>query len=312
MNVETGIQMFMDHRRGKGVSPATLDLYARWFELWQRWRRGQQLPEQINRVEIAELRRFFVYLATEHVPHQGSTRRPAAHQVGMAPASRDSAWRLLRTLWNFLARERVLSEEQRDYFRDDRVPRPRVPQRIRPVYSEQTVELLVQTCQLDHSEEEETRNQAILLLLLESGMRVAELAGLRDEDLDLGERQARIIGKGDRQRWVFWDDRAHAALSRYLRVRRGHRGGAVFRGIGSKNDGDAMSTDAIRAMVRRLAERAGAQLPAGAPIHALRHTFAREMCASTPAGSGGSTGGSGAGSVAASRRRTWSTSRPRS
>jgi site-specific recombinase XerC len=63
------------------------------------------------------------------------------------------------------------------------------------------------------------RNYAILQLLLQSGIRVAELVGLTLTDIDLGAGTMLINGKGNKQRTVYLEKKVIQALKSYLKVR---------------------------------------------------------------------------------------------
>ncbi len=64
---------------------------------------------------------------------------------------------------------------------------------------------------------------AIIRLLLDTGLRRAELAGLTVEDVDLDNQVLRVQGKGARVRLVPYGRKAATALDRYLRARLSHR-----------------------------------------------------------------------------------------
>ena len=66
------------------------------------------------------------------------------------------------------------------------------------------------------------RDLAVLELLYGSGIRVSELCGLDLDDVDLGGRRVRVLGKGAKERVVPFGDFAAAALSRYLEESRPH------------------------------------------------------------------------------------------
>ncbi len=129
----------------------------------------------------------------------------------------------------------------------------------------------------DGSDEESARNRAMLLLLFESGLRVSELASLQDSSLDQAERSAWLVGKGRKAGVVFWGPRTAVALLHYLRLRRGERDGdrPLFRGCSSRNQGAAVTDNLVRMVIRRLAARAGVELPAGSPCHCFRRGFAQ-------------------------------------
>ena len=94
---------------------------------------------------------------------------------------------------------------------------PEVPEEPPPVLSLDEQRALLATC--TGSDEEARRDTAILLLFVASGMRRAELSGLRLEDLDLDARDAWVMGEVRRPRRCPFDKHTAAAIDRYLRLR---------------------------------------------------------------------------------------------
>jgi site-specific recombinase XerD len=70
------------------------------------------------------------------------------------------------------------------------------------------------------------RDRALLETLYATGCRLAEVAGMRCEDVDLAQGVIRVLGKGDRERIVLFGEKATEALVAYLGKR---RDGYVFR-----------------------------------------------------------------------------------
>ncbi|MEN6537889.1 MAG: tyrosine-type recombinase/integrase [Bryobacteraceae bacterium] len=63
------------------------------------------------------------------------------------------------------------------------------------------------------------RFRALVEVLLGTGMRISEVLSLKRTDVDFASRQARIVGKGGKERLVFFTDRALWWLSEYLHAR---------------------------------------------------------------------------------------------
>jgi site-specific recombinase XerD len=71
---------------------------------------------------------------------------------------------------------------------------------------------------------EDRRDAALIALMYDTGLRLAECAGLRIDDLDIVDRrEVRVLGKGRKERVVPMGANAARALGRYLRMRRQHR-----------------------------------------------------------------------------------------
>lgn len=118
------------------------------------------------------------------------------------------------------------------------------------------------------------RDLAIIELLYATGVRVQELASLDIDDVDLAERTAKVIGKGDKERVVPFGVPARDTLRAWLRVRaalvRENSGPALF--LGAR--GGRLGQRRIREVVHAAAHAAG--VPDIAP-HALRHTAATHL-----------------------------------
>lgn len=100
---------------------------------------------------------------------------------------------------------------------------------------------------------ENKRDEAILRLFIDTGMRLAELAGLNVGDLDFTDDVTVVLGKGRRPRACPFGDKTAMALERYLRERRkrGKVGDALCVGIKGP-----MTGSGIRQMVWRRSKAA--------------------------------------------------------
>ncbi|MBI4788707.1 MAG: tyrosine-type recombinase/integrase [Chloroflexi bacterium] len=131
------------------------------------------------------------------------------------------------------------------------------------------------------------RNIAMLEALHSSGMRVGELVRLRRDDLDYRAHTARVTGKGDKQRIVYFDDPAWNAIQAYLKLRAdGAKGRALYqlpifarhdRGAGQKTL--PLTTESVRQIFSQIAQEAGIEIQM--TPHSLRHAFATKVLDST-------------------------------
>jgi integrase/recombinase XerC len=123
------------------------------------------------------------------------------------------------------------------------------------------------------------RDRAILELLYASGLRVRELVGLNDENLDMAQQLVRVFGKGRKQRIVPFGEFAARALTAYVEER--DRQGLAL----SEDDGQTpvfVSVNGRRLNARdvqRLVEKTRMGLPSGRRLtaHTLRHSFATHL-----------------------------------
>jgi integrase/recombinase XerD len=120
------------------------------------------------------------------------------------------------------------------------------------------------------------RDRAILELFYSSGLRLAELCGLRLERLDLEEGFLRVTGKGQKTRIARMGSQARDAITEYLRharptLVRKRTSSHVFLTV----RGGAMSPDRVRQIVKERARQAGMDI--NLYPHRLRHSFATHL-----------------------------------
>jgi len=122
------------------------------------------------------------------------------------------------------------------------------------------------------------RDQALLLLALQTGLRVSELIGLRCDDVVLGSgAHVRCRGKGRKERCTPMRREAVATLRLWLRERAGHPEEPLF----PSGRGGAMSRDAIEYLLAKYSAVAQKRCPSLAnkrvSPHVLRHSTAMEL-----------------------------------
>ena len=148
----------------------------------------------------------------------------------------------------------------------------RLPQKIVQPFSPEEIACLLACC--DPTTPVGARDQAMILTLLDTGIRCSELVQLRYEDLNLGDLRLRILhAKGNKQRVVPFASRCSDALKHYLGFRRA-RPGPLF--VASSGNGTlrrrvALKANGLKQMLRRLARQTG--IPK-VHAHRFRHTFA--------------------------------------
>ncbi|BCP05898.1 tyrosine-type recombinase/integrase [Mycobacterium sp. 5-140-3-2] len=127
------------------------------------------------------------------------------------------------------------------------------------------------------------RDEAVVRMMLETGLRAGEVLGLNVDDVDVAQGLARVRrGKGGKGRMVPFGPQTARAVDRYVRARRTHRladGPALWLGGGGQQFG-------YHALDKALKVRAAAAGISGFHLHLLRHTAASRWLAA-----GGSEGG---------------------
>lgn len=100
----------------------------------------------------------------------------------------------------------------------DYIDPPQNPDEIQPHYSEQDIETVLKS--IGNKSRHELRDRAAVLVLYDTGVRAAELAGMFVVDIDWRQRTVKVTGKAGKQRYVSMGHTAAQAIERYLRRRR--------------------------------------------------------------------------------------------
>ena len=125
----------------------------------------------------------------------------------------------------------------------------------------------------------DVRNLAMLELFYSTGMRLAELASLDRDRLDLLSQQVKVIGKGRKERIVPVGDHAVRALRNYEAKRdellRVVRGGGDRRAVFLNDRGRRLSRRGVQQAIAKLL--GVIDEGAGLSVHSLRHSFATHL-----------------------------------
>lgn len=100
-----------------------------------------------------------------------------------------------------------------------KVPVPRLPQTLHRILSQDELDQIFQSESVAGSSELSVRNRALLSFMLDTGVRLSEVAGLKDSDIHLRDNEAKIRGKGGKERMVYFSDAVATYLQRWIAVR---------------------------------------------------------------------------------------------
>ena len=143
---------------------------------------------------------------------------------------------------------------------------PQVPHRLMTILNQEEVERVLSAANPRTSLG--SRDSAIMMLLLDTGIRCAELTGLKLTDVHVSRGYLKVMGKGSRERLVPLGATARRALLEYIRS---HRPASTSDNVFLTETGEPMTVGGIQLMIKRLGRRCGVpRLHA----HLCRHTFA--------------------------------------
>lgn len=175
----------------------------------------------------------------------------------------------LRTFYRFAMRRGLVASDPARMVRGPKCERP-LPQFLR----EREMDDLIALWEGDGDSYKQACVHAMIMVFYETGIRVSELAGLDDADVDTEARQLRVTGKGDKQRVVPFGDELAGVLRRY-REARGLSAPATDGAMFVTEQGRRVTAAQVRYEVKKEISRVST-LRKRTP-HVLRHTFATAM-----------------------------------
>lgn len=175
----------------------------------------------------------------------------------------------IRSFYNYLVREDIVEV---NYFKDIANPKRA---RSLPKYARDN-DLEVMFNSFDLSLELEQRNRLILELLYATGVRVSELVGIKLLDIDKNNNSIKILGKGRKERIVFFGSYARDILDLYLKdgrrkILKDHQSDYLF----LNKNGNKLSARYVRVIINKVVSHCGIEYHISP--HTLRHTFATDM-----------------------------------
>ncbi|HVM31470.1 MAG TPA: tyrosine-type recombinase/integrase [Candidatus Limnocylindrales bacterium] len=241
---------FRRHLRAENKAPLTIKTYGKAVEGFADYLAQQGMPTAAAGVRREHVESYLV----------------ALQEGGARPATVAQRFRSLQQFFKWLREEGEVRESPMVNMRP-----PAIPEEPPPLLRPEDVRKLLKAC--EGQSFADRRDTAIIRLFLDTGMRRAELAGLRVQDVDFDHDVALVLGKGRRPRACPFGRKTAQAMDRYLRVRsRNADAESEWLWLGKKG---RLGDTGIAQMLRRRA--AGAGLEMKVHPHLFRHGFAHDM-----------------------------------
>lgn len=236
-NLPRRVEAFLAAKRIDGCRPKTIKGYRERLKLFM-----TQCSKPVQQITTDDLREYLAYLVDERHLMDNSVQ---AHI------------NTLRSFFSWLVDEDNIRKSPMRKIKSLKIDKLRSRH---PLTAEQ-LELVRDGCR-------GYKEKALVEFLVSSGCRVSEVAGLRVQDIDWQERKCKVIGKGGKQRTVYFSVRAKLMLQLYIKGRKG--GEALF--SSSRAPYEPLSDRGIEKIISKLGKRIGMERPLYP--HLMRHTFA--------------------------------------
>ena len=230
--------------------------------------RNQQLPPPLN-TQTKDVRETVLnYLDTIQRHAMDMVQGFIADQLErLSTSTAATRFRCLRVFFNWAEAENELDANPMAGMTPPKLDEPEVP-----VFTDDELRALLAAC--DGTTFPDRRDTALVRLLIDAGLRAAEVIGLKVDDIDLAKGTATVWGKGAKGRTVAFGSKTAQAIDRYLRLRRSHKATErpeLWLGVRGP-----LGTSGLTQLLRRRAKAAGV---ADVHPHRFRHTFAHKWLA---------------------------------
>ena len=266
------------HENIKGQSPKTISEYYLDLRMFLRFIKlmRHELPvrtdlddisikeidlEFIREITTSDVFDFLSYLANDRAINPDSP----APEYGISPSSRSRKLSAIKSFFKYLTvRTKLLAENP---VADLEYPKLRksLPKYLTLAQSSALLQAV--------SGPNEKRDYAILMLFLNCGIRRSELVGLNLTDVY--EDRIRVVGKGNKERFVYFGTSCRKALDAYL-PERNKKQLSDNRALFGSRDNNRISVSAVHRMVKKYLLIAGLDVESFS-AHKLRHTAATMM-----------------------------------
>jgi site-specific recombinase XerD len=218
--------------------------------------------DNVNLLTIEDGRNFVKYLMDRKTRYSQHKLR-AEIDGSLAPSTIHGYVRALRSYSSWL-----FNEGYTDTNIFQGIKPPKLPDILIAPLTEDEIRRLLLAIQRET--QEGTRNYAIILMFLDTGVRLSELTNLKLADIDFGLGIFKVFGKGGKERLVPLGQTAKRALIRYVEQARPLPVNPAEERIFLTVSGLPISKDSIEKIIQRLAKRANISR---LHPHLFRHTF---------------------------------------
>jgi len=122
---------------------------------------------------------------------------------------------------------------------------------------------------------ENIRNKCIFELLYSTGLRVSEMSNLKVKDIDFNDMSIRILGKGSKERIVYYGECANNILNKYMKIRNEFLTNGEIEYLFINKIGTKLSRQSIEGIINKIMKTS--LLKHKISPHTLRHTYATHL-----------------------------------
>jgi len=229
------ITMYLQAKKLEGLSDLTLQNYFYFLR-----KLSEHTHKQVRDITLNDLR-MFLFKECE----------------GVKSSTANTKVCYLQSFFKWMVDEEIIDKDP-----SRKLPQVKLPKRLRNSLTIEDIEKLRLAC-ID------TRERALIELLFATGCRLSELVGINVESLNFQDNSIRVIGKGNKERIVYFNTKAKVHIENYLKDRPGHSE-ALF--VTCKKPYKRVGCRGIQLIINKIANRAG--FDKSVFPHLFRHSMA--------------------------------------
>ena len=224
MNFEWQIDEYMIYCRSRQLREKTMNSYEQSLHLFARWCREQLKIEEVDKITEGVIRRYiddlqtrgkYTFYSDEISKSKNYPDRRRDFRKPISPITINNYIRNLRAFFNWLDSDYVIKRNPMKKVRQLKCGR-----KAKEYITDEDFRKLIRC--LDKSYFSEHRDFAMIMLMIDSGMRLGECSCLLMEDINLAKRQAVLreeITKGRKERMTYFSAKTELVLRRWLQYK---------------------------------------------------------------------------------------------
>lgn len=174
----------------------------------------------------------------------------------------------IRGLYNYLVREDIIKE---NHF--NKIQNPKRELYLPKFLKDEELDKIFSVCNSNNPTEE--RDTLIIELLYATGVRVNELVNIKIKDINRKEKLIKVLGKGNKERMVIYNNHTKKALDTYLKDGYNYFNKKSSEYLILNKNGNKLSERYIREIINKKVSQASLDIKISP--HTLRHTFATDI-----------------------------------
>ena len=248
----------------EGKSPNAIAIVTNSVSYFQDFLTSVGRSKDVTHISQIELRAFILYLQRKKC--FSNHRFNHVQDKGLSGHTINCYLRSLRIFFSWLVSEGITDSNP-----FDRVKIPRPPRKVIPTFADSQLQELLNV--IDLRTAEGYRDHAIILTLLDTGLRVSELCGLKLSNLWLEDGMLKVLGKGNKERLIPVGRHAQRCLWHYINRYRPEPAGSGCDFLFLTREGRPITKDRVEKMMAYYGKKAALKGVRCSP-HTLRHTAA--------------------------------------